>query len=333
SISNIVKETAITEKTVKTYVKELVAEGILKKVAAANYTKKMKPKMVYYQLDKAAYDKEYWTEQDEEVPKQTSKGVTATPIADTKQGGNAYPHKGVTAPAEGGKDSGEGGKDYSLKGVTATPSYDIEEEVKEELEKDGEKDVQTSVRVSSSKTLPDSNIVTNQSASLTDSNKASLSPLDDSVVRSLPDPPRNDGTEALPKKGSDSGVVSGQSESQDASWPSPNLKKWPSCNNSSNSNKSTTAKASADSNEQATCKNAAGSSAPVAAKEVATANPSKYRSPEQEAEQRLLAEGVLKGDEAVEVIRRKAHTPIIQLTFLSYGCNKQQCPCTVRGFN
>jgi len=139
SVEDIVKQIGITEKTVKKYVKELVKEGILKKVPAANYTKRMKRKMAYYNLDNDAYEKLYWSEEEEQPGEQEDQGETANETADAGQGGNDYLAKGVMAPAEGGND-------YPIKGVTATPSYDIKEVV-EEVSK---KYVQTSSSVDGS---------------------------------------------------------------------------------------------------------------------------------------------------------------------------------------
>ena len=157
-ICNIVNQTGITEKTVKHYIKELQAEGVLLKLPVSQYKGQMRTNMTYYSLDKAAYENRYWTVQ-EEQPNDEAANEEMSDSPGTDKGGNDYLDKGVTIPEKGGNHSclkgvissekggshsGKGGNGYREKGVTATPIYRrVEEEVKEDEEerkKDREKD-------------------------------------------------------------------------------------------------------------------------------------------------------------------------------------------------
>lgn len=170
-ICNIVNQTGITEKTVKYYIKELQAEGVLIKVPISQYKGQMRSNMTYYSLDKSAYENNYWTVEEEQPEKEIDNDTAADNAVGAK-GGNDYRDKGVTIPdkggnhsrlkvvissgkggshsdkgandsEKGGNHSGKGGNGYLEKGVTATPIYRrVEEDEKldeEEREKDREK--------------------------------------------------------------------------------------------------------------------------------------------------------------------------------------------------
>ncbi len=140
NVPDMISETGITEKTVKLYVRELLQEGVLKKVPPADYTKKMNSRVVYYRLDKAEYEKQYWTEQDDQCTPETGEGVTIPASNHSQDGGNEYLAKGVTIPGDGGNYSDEGGNGCLAEGVTA-PVY--KENIKEEKKSEKNTDIQT----------------------------------------------------------------------------------------------------------------------------------------------------------------------------------------------
>jgi hypothetical protein len=122
SICDIVNQTGITEKTVKYYTKELLAEGVLLKVPASQYKGQMRSNMTYYSLDRAAYETRYWTVE-EQLPNDEAAQELIGEDEAVKEGGNDYldkgvtiPDKGVTIPDKGGNDSNKGGNDSNKGG-------------------------------------------------------------------------------------------------------------------------------------------------------------------------------------------------------------------------